>query len=190
MLGPDDVLAFRPRRITVAGTSGAGKSVLARRISALTGSAYTEIDALFHGPDWTTRPTFEADVEAVLATDAWVIDWQYGFARPLIADRAELCVFLDLPRRRVLGQVTRRTVRRRLTRERLWGVVTEPPLWTFVTDRDHIIRWSWRTWPKTRRLVAELAQSHPRLPLVRLQSHEEAERWLTGPLAGSLSHRS
>ena len=45
MLGPDDVLAFRPRRITVAGTSGAGKSVLARRISALTGSAYTEIDA-------------------------------------------------------------------------------------------------------------------------------------------------
>jgi hypothetical protein len=36
-------------------------------------------------------------------------------------------------------------LRRRLQRELLWHDNVEPALWTVVTERDHIVRWAWRT---------------------------------------------
>jgi adenylate kinase family enzyme len=62
LLGPGDPLPRRPSRVLVAGTSGAGKTTLAARIGALLRLPHVEIDALFHGPGWRPRPTFEADV--------------------------------------------------------------------------------------------------------------------------------
>lgn len=46
------------QRILVAGASGAGKSTLAADISAKLGIPYTEIDSLFHGPNWEPREDF------------------------------------------------------------------------------------------------------------------------------------
>jgi adenylate kinase family enzyme len=43
-------LPVRPRRVLVAGTSGAGKTTLASRVAALLDLPHIEIDALFHGP--------------------------------------------------------------------------------------------------------------------------------------------
>jgi len=37
-------------RILVAGTSGAGKTTVARRVATVLNIAHIEIDALFHGP--------------------------------------------------------------------------------------------------------------------------------------------
>ena len=67
MLSATDPLPYRPRRIAVAGVSGSGKSTLARRISAALDLPYVEMDALHHGPGWTVQPTFEADVDALVA---------------------------------------------------------------------------------------------------------------------------
>ena len=46
----------------MAGASGAGKTTLARRLAGLLEVRHTEIDGLFHGPGWTTRASFHADV--------------------------------------------------------------------------------------------------------------------------------
>jgi adenylate kinase family enzyme len=40
--------------VLIAGTAGAGKSTLARRIAAALDIPHVEIDALFHGPQWST----------------------------------------------------------------------------------------------------------------------------------------
>ena len=71
---------------------------------------------------------------------------------------------------------------RRLRRTELWNGNVEPPLWTFLTDRDHIVRWAWRTHAATRGRVLELAEQRPGLPIVRLRSRREVRRWLAGPL--------
>lgn len=57
-----------PRRILVAGVSGVGKTTLCREIERRSGIPHTEIGALFHGPGWTPRPEFAADVARLAET--------------------------------------------------------------------------------------------------------------------------
>lgn len=80
------------------------------------------------------RPEFVADGTALAAGDVWITEWQYSALRPLLLERAEQLVWLDLPRWRVFAQLVARTVRRRLRRTVLWNGNLEPPLWTVFVD--------------------------------------------------------
>ena len=182
-LTADDELPVRPRRVIVAGTSGSGKTHLAARIGAALQIPHIEIDALHHGPGWTKSATFEADVEQFARSEQWVTEWQYSPVRVLLAERADLLVWLDLGRTRVLWQVTHRTIRRALRQEILWNGNVEPPLWTILHDRDHIIRWAWRTHGQTRSRVMALAAEKPDLTVVRLRNRAEIERWIDRAVA-------
>lgn len=169
-----------PRRILVAGGSGSGKSTVAAAVAARTGVPYVELDALFHGRGWVPRPEFEADVAALVARDAWVTEWQYSHARQLLLERAELLVWLDLPRWRVMAQIVPRTVRRRVRRTELWNGNVEPSLRSVLTDRDHILRWAWRTHPDTARRVVAAQRAGRCPPVVRLRSRAAVRAWLAG----------
>jgi adenylate kinase family enzyme len=184
VLSAADPLPELPRRITVAGVSGSGKTTLAGRISDLLDVPHVEIDALFHGPGWVPRESFLEDVRRLVASDAWVTEWQYSAARPLLSERAQLLVWLDLPFwRTTFPRVMRRTLRRRLRRQALWNGNIEPPLRTFLSDREHIVRWAIATRKTYRSRIPELAGRSPDLVVVRLRSAREVERWLGGPLA-------
>jgi len=170
------------------GTSGSGKTTLAGRAAEVLGIRHVEIDALYHGPDWTPRPSFVEDVRAFAETPAWVTEYQYRAVKPLLAGRADLLVWLDLPRSRVMRQVVGRTLRRRLRRIELWNGNLESSLWTFFTDRDHIVRWAWRMHAHTAERVAQLGIARPDLVAVRLHSRAETHAWLAGPLAEIAAH--
>jgi adenylate kinase family enzyme len=187
MLGADDLLPRRPRRLLVAGTSGAGKTFVAARLGEVLDVPHVEIDALFHGPDWTPRSQFYADVQAFSACSAWVTEWQYDSARDLLAERADLLVWLDLPRMTVMRQVIQRTVQRRLRRQALWNGNREPPLRTIATDADHIVRWAWRTHADSTQRITATEQRHPQLVVVRLGSRREIRRWIAGPVRTATS---
>jgi adenylate kinase family enzyme len=178
ILRAGDVLPSLPCRVLVAGTSGSGKTTVAGRVAAVLGLPHIEIDALFHGPGWTPRPSFEADVRQFAAGPGWVTEWQYAPVRDLLADRADLLVWLDLPRGVVMRQVVRRTVVRRLRRQELWNGNLEPPFRTIFTDREHIVRWAWATHHLNAERVTALARRRPELPIVRLRSRAEVATWL------------
>jgi len=184
LLGAGDPLPARPRRVLVAGTSGAGKTTLARGLAALLDLPRTELDALRHGPGWVPRPSFGAEVEALAAGDAWVTEWQYTAVRPLLAARADLLVWLDLPRAVVLSRLVRRTVGRRLRGEVLWNGNREPPLRTVPTDPEHVVRWAWSSHARTGPRVLALVEQRPELAVVRLRSPREVDRWLRALRAG------
>lgn len=179
MYSHDHPLPHRPRRVLVAGVSGAGKTTLAGRIAGITGGPHLEIDAIFHGPDWTPRPDFLDDVRCFVSGDDWTTEWQYDAARPLLAERADLLVWLDFPFVRVtLPRVVKRTVRRRWRREELWNGNREEPLRTFFTDPDHIVRWAVRTRRKYTELMPRFVNEYPHVVVVRLRSQREVDQWL------------
>jgi adenylate kinase family enzyme len=181
-LGWEDPLPHRPRRILISGASGSGKSTLSRALSASLSVPYHELDALYHGPQWVPRPQFIADVIAVAANERWVTEWQYSAVRPILLARADLIVWLDLPRWRVMSQLVARTVVRRLRRIELWNGNVEPPLWTLITDHDHILRWAWQAHSRTRDRMRDVLAA-PECPMVvRLRSRREVQSWLSGPV--------
>ena len=187
MLRYDDPLPRRPRRILIAGVSGTGKTTLAQRIAPIAGTPHTEIDGLYHGRDWVPRAQFLDDVRALVARDAWTTEWQYAAARPILAENADLLVWLDLPfLTTTLPRVIRRTLRRRLRREELWNGNVEPPLRSFFSDPEHIVRWAIRTRNKYRDRMPHLEARWPHLAVVRLRSTREVDAWLAGPLAAAL----
>jgi adenylate kinase family enzyme len=178
LLGPDDPLPARPQRILVNGSVGAGKSTLARAIADRLSLPYTELDSLYHGPQWTPRPEFHDDVARVVAGDRWVSEYQYRHVRPTLLARADLMIWLDLPRRVSMFRAVRRTLRRRRRREVLWNGNVERPLWHILVDPEHIIRWAWTSHPGTAQRVDLARQERPELPVVRLRSAAEVDRWL------------
>lgn len=178
ILNANDPLPLLPQRIVVAGTSGSGKTTTAARIAAVLQMRHVEIDSLFHGPAWTERASFLDDVMELIAQPRWVTEWQYPIARPLLADRAELMVWLDLPTLTVMRRVISRTVRRRIRRKRLWNDNLEPPLRAFFTDPEHIVRWTWAHRHETGERVTALVDERPDFPVVRLTGGRDVGLWL------------
>jgi adenylate kinase family enzyme len=70
-------------RIVVVGTSGAGKTTLARRIAALLELPHIELDAFDRQSEWRdlTRhdpEEFVSRVAEAIQAEAWVLDGNYG----------------------------------------------------------------------------------------------------------------
>jgi adenylate kinase family enzyme len=167
------------RRIVVAGTSGSGKSTLARTVAVRLGLPYTELDELFHGPDWQRRPEFEADVEALTSREAWIIDSAgYDSVRDLTWSRADTLIWLDFSRPVVMGRVLRRSVARATFDRELWNGNTEG--FADWRDPEHPVRWAWATHGSkrsdTRARLADPRWAH--LRLVHLRSPAKAREWL------------
>jgi adenylate kinase family enzyme len=77
---------------------------------------------LFHGPEWTTRPQFEADVDAATKAAGWVADAVgYPSVVDMLVQRADTFVWLDYSKPRVMARVVRRSLARATYDRELWN---------------------------------------------------------------------
>lgn len=182
MLSADDPLPMRPERVLVAGVTGSGKTTLSGRIAELWGLRHVEIDALFHGSDWTPRPEFLDDVRAFAAENRWVTEWQYTSkgTDEILTPRAHLAVWLDYPYRVVRSRLLRRTLSRSILRTRMWNGNVEKPIWRMLrgTPEESILAWQTQTLHKWTERMPEVTEQFPHLTVVRLRHPRETERWL------------
>lgn len=148
------------------------------QIARILKSPRIEMDSLYHGPNWTPRETFVADVNDFLAGPQWVTELQYRQVRPMIVQRADTLVWLDYPAAICMRRLISRTVRRRLGRVELWNGNYEHPFTTFFTDRDYIVRWAWRTRNSLKAVIPTLEERFAPLHVVRLTHPREATQWL------------
>jgi adenylate kinase family enzyme len=163
-------------RVLVSGTSGAGKTTLARELSARCGLRHHELDALHHGPGWVKRPDFESDVQRFSAQPRWVTEDQYHrLLGDLLWERADTVIWLDLPRRTVMWRVLRRSVLRAVTRAELWNGNREN--WRDWVQPDHPIRQVWSHFYRRRTQTAQRVTRHPNVILIRLRTAREARRF-------------
>jgi adenylate kinase family enzyme len=162
-------------RFSVIGTSGSGKTTLARALAARMKIPFIELDSMFHQANWVVLPDaeFRARVAALVNGERWVIDGNYyHVVHDLVWDRATTIVWLDLPRRQIMTQVVWRSVGRAAMRKELWNGNRER--WSALLDRDHPIRWAWRTYHERRQRYEQLLDAR----WVRLRSRRDMRRWL------------
>jgi adenylate kinase family enzyme len=171
------------RRVSVVGTSGSGKSTVARQLADILGVPHLELDAVHHQPGWEPLPTdeFRRIVAARAAGDCWVIDGNYGRVRDLVWARADTVVWLDLPKRTVMRQVIWRTLRRVALRRELWNGNRERWQNFFTWDPEQsVISWAWHKHAPDRARYAAAAASpaNAHLRFIRLTSRRDVARFL------------
>jgi adenylate kinase family enzyme len=173
---------FLGRRICVVGTSGSGKTSVARALAERLDIPYISNDAIIWAADWQSVPRAERVIAMRAATDqpAWTFDGNLGPTSEdrVVLERCDSIVWLDLPRWQVHTQVLGRTLRRLAARTELWHGNRERVRTLF--SRDSIVWWSIKTFATRRREYRALFD-HPAYSdriRVRLRSRDELRRWL------------
>jgi adenylate kinase family enzyme len=165
-------------RILVYGATGSGKSTMARQLSELTGIPWTSVDDICWRPGWVPMPQDEqlAHFDALTGADSWILDSAYGGWRPLVLERADLVVALDLARLTSLTRVLRRTTARVIGRQEVCNGNHES--WRTVFARDSLVVWHFTSFRRKRREMRawEAATSGP--PVIRLRSPGRARSFV------------
>ena len=171
-------------RIVVVGTSGSGKTTVARELAALVGVTHVELDALNWEADWVglnehDPQEFRRRVEDGVRGDAWVVDSNYGIVRDLVWPKATALVWLDYPLRVALWRLAKRTLSRVVTKEQLWKGNTESFRQQFLS-RESLFLWAIKNQRRRRATYpAVLAQpEHAHLTVLRHRSPRETRAWL------------
>ena len=174
--------AFPYKRICVIGSSASGKTTFSRAIARSTGIAHVEIDAIFHGPNWTHPPDFVERVYKELEREHWIADGNYmNFVS--ILGKADLIVWLDYPFRIVLWRVLRRTGYRLMSRKPLWNGNRETLRLTF--SKESIILWVFQTYWKRKKMFPRVLATHGGIEQVVFRHPREARAWLRNVLISS-----
>jgi len=167
-------------RIAVVGTSGSGKTTVARKISEILGVPHIELDALYWRPGWVEAPEEEFKQAILEATrgDEWVTCGNYRFAREVLWGRVDTVVWLDMPFHTVFLRTLWRTIRRIVTREKLWGTNMEG--FSALFGKYSMPWFVIKTYSRRKREYPELfsREEYRHLNVVHLKSDSEVEKWL------------
>lgn len=156
------------QRVLIIGCPGAGKSTFARWLREQTALPLYYLDQLWHNSDRTTRSreAFDADLDAILAEQRWIIDGNYSrtLARRLAA--CDTVFLLDLPTAVCLEGAAARV-----------GQPREDMPWTedmFDPEfRDYIAAFADEQLPK----IYELLQQNKNKCVVIFHSYEDIEQY-------------
>jgi adenylate kinase family enzyme len=139
-------------KIALLGCSGSGKSTFAKHLEEELGYPTIELDGFFHLPGWQQKPSdiFKEEVSEALdrsekSAGGWIVDGNYiSKLDDLVTSRADVVIWFNLPKSKVMSRVIKRSLRRALTREELWNGNRESILnlarWS---PEKNIIRWTW-----------------------------------------------
>lgn len=166
-------------RILVIGSSCAGKTTLARRLSKALGIHYIQLDALHWLPNWVERDdeSFLALLEDEIAThDEWVVDGNYSRTHHITWSKADTVIWLNYSYPVVLWRACARTVRRVFRKEQLFSGNVETFRLSFLS-KDSILLWVITRFHYRRRSYAAIrarnAYSH--LKWIELRRPREVE---------------
>lgn len=178
------------RRVVVLGTSGSGKSIMAKTLATMIGAEHVELDGLAHGANWVPVPTeeFTDRVDELSRGTRWVVDGNYiDQVSRVLWPRADTIIWLELPLRVILPRLARRSLHRIVRRTPLWNGNKES--WSALFGKDSVLRWAVTSQRRHARDLPGLlaALSRTGKTVVRLHSAAEIDSWLSRLPAADVS---
>lgn len=172
-----------PQRIVVVGTTGSGKTTMARALAQAYNLPHTSLDTLHWRPNWQPAPPeeFIRDVKATIAGDRWVMEGNYRAVRELIWERADTIVWIDLPFLTNGWQLLKRSWRDCRTRRPICNG-NQQTFRELVKWPDGLWLWFFRTYFRRRRQYAAMRQEprYAEKTWVHLTSPKAAREYAAG----------
>jgi adenylate kinase family enzyme len=174
-----------PRRVSIVGSTGTGKTTYGRRLAARLGVPHIELDAIVWQPNWTLMDSerFRAIVTEKIAAPGWVVDGNYGGAgvRPMVWAAADTIIWLDFSLRVIYPNLWRRTIARIRDKQELWpGTGNRETVRSAFFSRESLFWWALKTYWRRKRgytvLFASPEVAHART--LRFRTPAQAEAWL------------
>lgn len=158
----------------VVGTSGVGKTTLSMLVAELEGLPVTHLDKLAWTAGWKRRPKedFERDLDAILASERWLVDGNYIGSLPQRAGKADTIILIDLPLGQCLVRVFRRWWKNRgKQRHDLPEGCLEPLPWTFL-------KWVLSAPPRYQQVWKDVAAAHPEIVFHHFTSARQVDDYV------------
>jgi AAA domain-containing protein len=171
-------------RIVVVGSSGSGKTWLARALAERLGREHVELDRLHWGENWSRREDFQQQVEEIIARDSWVIEGNYRAVRERVWKRATAIVWLNYSIFVALRRASARSLRRIIRKEELWGGNRETFRRAFFSHEGPVL-WILQSHHRRRRQFREMfaSEAYKHLTVFDLRRPSEAEAILSESLS-------
>jgi adenylate kinase family enzyme len=174
-----------PRRISVVGATGSGKTILAGQIAERLNLPLVELDKIQtgEGNGGPSGRDFDLRVSDLARADEWVIDGHYRAVRHLIWSRADLVVWLNYPLRVIALHLMQRFRRRHRAR------LAQADLPDTVSGESQLVTHQSASWLRRLGRLARtlrerkdygriLRSQFPEATIVELRSVDATRRWL------------
>lgn len=172
-------------KINVVGTSGSGKSTVARQLAEKFALPHIELDKLFWRPQWQGTPDdeFLAQVAQALAKaeSGWVLDGNYSRTKTIKWESVDWVVWVDYGFCRTLFQAVRRAATRAWQGTELWpGTGNRESFRRSFFSRDSIVLWTIKTYRKNRAgYLADMNNARYRhIRFIQLRSPAQTARFI------------
>lgn len=172
------------QRIVLAGTAGAGKSVLARQLAEVTGIPYIQLDTMFWDANWKTvsNDVFESRIRTALGNtgNSWIVDGNYRGAGNITFPQATSLIWLDYPVYIIYVRLVRRTIRQIVSRQPV-HFNNRQTIRSAFWGKDAFIPWVMRTHQERRQPYLDLLSDcpYPDLNIIQLTRPHEAVQLIT-----------
>lgn len=99
-------------RVIVIGCSGSGKSTLSQKLHRILQLPIIHLDRYYWQANWqaTEQEEWDQKVTEFALTDRWIIDGNYSRTLDIRIERANVIVFLDIPRWLCMYRIVKRRI--------------------------------------------------------------------------------
>ncbi len=171
------------RRINIVGTSGSGKTTVARQLAKILGHPLIEMDRLYWGADWqpVDDDQFFENLERQTNGEQWIVDGNYSRAELIKWRNVTAIIWLDYSYMRTVSQALRRAVSRSVSQQEIWpDTGNRESLRRTFFSKNSILLWTLQTHFPVRRKFTSLMNDPlmQHVAFVRLKNPQQSRAFL------------